>query len=50
MKKNKVDFEGANRQIDVFLPDQVKDKIHTAVENCKNKVTFEKNGCENAFM
>lgn len=50
MKKNKPDFEGAKKQIDIFLPDRVKAKINTAVDNCRQKVTFGKNGCDNAFM
>lgn len=50
MKKNKPDFEGAKKQIDVFLPDNVKDKVGTALDNCKKKITFVKNGCDNAML
>lgn len=49
MKKNKPDWEGAKKQIDVFLPDNVKVKVGTALDNCKGKVTVEKNGCDNAL-
>lgn len=50
MKKNKPDFEGAKKQIDVFLPDNVKEKVGNALDACKNKITFVKNGCDNAML
>lgn len=50
MKKNKPDFEGAKKQIDVFLPDNVKAKVGAALDTCKGKITFVKNGCDNAYL
>lgn len=50
MKKNKPDFEGAKKQIDVFLPDNVKTKVGNALDACKTKITFVKNGCDNAML
>lgn len=49
MKKNKPDFEGVKKQIDVFLPENVKMKVTTALDNCKEKITVGKNGCDNAY-
>lgn len=49
MKKNKPDFEGAKKQIDVFLPDNVKPKVNAGLDNCKKKLTIGKNGCDNAY-
>lgn len=49
MKKNKPDFEGAKKQIDVFLPDNVKGKVIAGLDSCKQKMTITKNACDNAL-
>lgn len=50
MKRNKPDFEGGRKLIETFLTDEAaKKKVFTVIENCKKKITFGKNGCDNAF-
>lgn len=49
MKKNKPDFDGAKKQIEMFLPEDVKPKVLAALDTCKRDVPIVKNGCDNAL-
>lgn len=49
MKKNKPDWDGAKKQIEMFLPDNVKAKVIGALDQCKKDTTIGKNACDNAY-
>lgn len=49
MKRNKVMFEGARKQLETLLPDDVKPYWLKAVDICEPKVEIVKNQCETAY-
>lgn len=49
MKKNKVNFDGAMKQFDTLLPDNMKDDYKNGLTACKDAGGSEKNACEVAY-
>lgn len=49
MKGNTADFVHAKIQVDTFLPDDKKEKVHAALDNCQKKLTLGEDGCDNGF-
>lgn len=49
MKKNKINYDGAMKQFDALLPDELVDAFKSALSVCKDAATGEKNACEAAY-
>lgn len=46
MRKNKVLYDAAMKQMDVLLPDKYRDANKKALEICKDAANGEKNACD----
>lgn len=49
MTKNKPNFENARKQVDIFLPDDMKGPILNAMDICSKKAEVVKNACDTAY-
>lgn len=49
MKKSKVNYDGAMKQFDLLLPDDMKEPYTSALTKCKDIANGEKNPCEAAY-
>lgn len=49
MKKNKILYESAMKQMDTLLPDSIKEDNKAALTKCKDIAGGEKNPCEVAY-
>lgn len=46
MTKNKLNFENAKKQVEIFLPDDMKGPILKAMDICSKKAEVVKNACD----
>lgn len=49
MKKNKINYDGAMKQFDALLPDEMVEPYKAALTTCKDSTNGEKNACEAAY-
>lgn len=49
MRKSKINYEAAMKQMDNLLPDNMKDDYKSALTTCKDSTSGEKNACEAAY-
>lgn len=49
MTKNKLNFDNTRKQIEAFLPDEMKVPLLKTMDICEKKIEITKNACDTAY-
>lgn len=49
MTKNKLNFANTRKQIEAFLPDEMKGPLLDTMDICEKQIKVDKNACDTAY-